>query len=65
MLIKVVNIINVFWTNLFLKQRPDAIVNRKFSLDMKQRALQLIDEGWELSLRSMERVVVSSTMLVS
>ena len=54
MLIKVVNtkkeinVFSLFWLNFLLKQRLNAMVNRKISPDMKQRALQLIDEGWEL-----------------
>lgn len=49
MLINTKKEINVFWPNFLLKRRLVAMVNRKISPDMKQRALQLIDEGWELA----------------
>ena len=35
------------WSNFLFNRHLDAMVNRKISHDMKQRALQLINEGWE------------------
>jgi len=44
-----INTKNVFWLNFSFNRHLDAMVNRNISPDMKQRALQLIDEGWELA----------------